>query len=148
MALGLLCQSKLRHKLVNQVFTWYETTELPQYLPARPARVPQGFVMPHSVADSTLCHISITRWANKPGMDPYSGKRLERCARMVADVAGFTAELLNQVTAKNMVQKPEISQTSNKCLKCHGGSKKLPNEPNVVSKMTCTTCHADAHHQD
>jgi hypothetical protein len=34
---------------------------------------------------------------------------------------------------------------ANGCLKCHAKGKQAPNEPEVVGKMYCNTCHPDPH---
>ena len=145
MAIAMFHTGKLRTQLINEVFTWYETTELPVFVPDTPQKVGKDFRMKASQAKSTLCHISITRWTNASGFESYSPERVERCARVVASVAGFTAELLNKSAEKLFIPQKQISQTANDCLSCHAKGKQAPNEPEVISKMYCTTCHEDPH---
>lgn len=141
MALAMFHTGKLRGQLINELFTWYETTQLPVFVPDNPLKVKKDFQMKASQAKSTLCHVSITRWTNASGYQSHSPERVERCARLVASVAGYTAGLLNKAVKKIFVPQNQISETANNCLSCHAKGKQAPNEPEVVSKMYCTTCH-------
>lgn len=141
MAIAMFHEGKLRGELTNEIFAWYEGTALPLFVPAEPKKVKKDFEMKPSKSDSTLCHISITRWTTISGFQSFSDQRVERCARLVADVAGYTAELLNQASLNKFEPKVQIGATAEGCLKCHAKGKQAPNEPEVVSKMSCTTCH-------
>jgi hypothetical protein len=146
MAIGLFHQGQRRTTLTHEVFAWYEAAALPAYSPAAPAKVPRGFVMPSSRADSVLCHVSISKWSGASKFASYSPERLERCGRVVADVAGYVAGLLNQARAEHKPG-PLLSDTAAGCLSCHAQGRQAPNEPEAVSRMACTTCHDTAHHQ-
>jgi len=145
MAIGLFQQGKIRNQLINQAFTFYEETSLPLYSPENPQKVKKGFQMKTSQASSTICHISITRWTETSNFQSFSPERVERCARLVADMAGKTAELLNENQKGQFTAKHQISAVANDCLECHAQGNQAPNEPEVVSRMKCTTCHEDAH---
>jgi hypothetical protein len=146
MAVSLFYQGEMRTKLIHEIFSWYEGAKLPAFVPEAPARVAKDFVMPVSRADSVLCHVSITRWAKASKLASFSPERTERCARLVADVAGYVAEILNEAQ-KATAPRSLISETASGCLGCHAQGKQSPNEPEVVSRMACTTCHEDAHHR-
>jgi len=141
MAIAMFHQGKLRNELISEIYTWYEGTALPLFNPGEPEKVKNDFEMKSTKADSTLCHISITRWTNVSGFQSFSNERVERCARLVADMAGKTAELLNRAALKEFVPKMQMGAVANGCLKCHAKGKQAPNEPEVVSRMSCTTCH-------
>ncbi len=64
---------------------------------------------------------------------------------MVADVAGRTAELLNQAGLNRFNPVNQISPEAHDCLGCHARGQQAPNEPEVVSRMLCNTCHPKAH---
>lgn len=145
MAIAMFHQGERRNQLINELFTWYETTKLPTFIPARPRRVPKTFKMPRSLAGSTLCHISITHWTQAAKKEAHSPERVERCGRMVADVAGFTVELLNRAALKTFKPTTQISPQAQACLSCHARGQQAPNEPEVVSRMQCQTCHPKAH---
>lgn len=146
MAISLFHQGEMREKLIHEVFSWYESAKLPAFAPEAPVKVRKDFVMPFSRPDSVLCHVSITRWAKASGLASFSPERTERCARLVADVAGYVAEALNK--AQNPITpKMLMSEAASGCLACHAQGKQVPNEPEVVSRMACTPCHQEAHHQ-
>lgn len=147
MAISLFHQGTLRHQLINELFTWYEDQELPTFLPPSPRMVNPEYKLTKSRAKSTLCHLSIIRWTKKSKEKPFGPGRIERCARIAADVAGMTAQLLNRATQQKFTPGDQIGSVANGCLKCHSQGKKVPNEPDVVSKMNCTVCHTKAHHQ-
>jgi hypothetical protein len=146
MAISLFHQGDLRTKLIQDVFSWYETSKLPSYIPETPVRVRKDFVMASSRPDSVLCHVSITRWTKASELASFSPERTERCARLVADVAGYAAGILNQAQTQ-YAPKVLLSEVASGCLECHAQGKQAPNEPEVVSRMSCTTCHPDAHNQ-
>ena len=146
MAISLFHQGDLRNRLIHDVFTWYETSKLPVFVPLAPAKVAKEYAMEASRPDSVLCHISIMRWTKVSGSSSFSPERLERCARLVADVAGYAADVLNK-TQGEYSPKMLISTVAAGCLECHAQGKQAPNEPEVVSRMACTTCHETAHHQ-
>lgn len=141
MAVAMFHKGKLRSQLINEIYTWYENTALPIFVPAKPVKVAKDFKMKASQAESTLCHVSITRWVNSAGFQSHSPERVERCSRMVADIAGYTAELLNRAALDKFEPKNQSGAVANGCLACHAKGKQAPNEPEVVSKMSCTTCH-------
>jgi len=139
MALSFFRTGKARSDLVSELLAWYEDTPLPVHAPAAPINVARGFEMPSSRAGSTLCHVSITRWVRTAGFESFSQERLERCARVAADVAGRVAELLNRpadATAGRL-----MSEQASECLGCHAKGMQAPGEPEVESRMECTTCH-------
>jgi hypothetical protein len=146
MAISLFHQGEMRTRLIQDVFAWYESTRLPVYVPESPAKVRRDFAMKSSRSDSVLCHVSITRWTKASGFASHSLERTERCARLIADVAGYVAEALNRAQDR-YTAKAFMSEVASGCLSCHAQGKQAPNEPEVVSRMACTTCHSNAHHQ-
>jgi len=147
MAAAMFHKGAVRAQLIAEVYTWYETTGLPVFVPAEPAKEKKDMRIKPSRAKSTLCHISITRWTEASGLESFSPERAERCARLVADVAGFTTDLLNKAAVNKFTPKKQNSAVAAGCLSCHAKGKQAPNEPEVVSRMYCTTCHSDAHYQ-
>jgi hypothetical protein len=139
MALSFFRTGKARADLVSELFAWYENTPLPTHGPAAPVNVARGFEMPSSQAGSTLCHVSITRWVRTAGFESFSPQRLERCARVAADVAGRVAELLNR--AADATAGRLVSEHAEECLGCHAKGNQAPGEPEVESRMECSTCH-------
>ena len=93
-----------------------------------------------------LCRfrVSITRWTKASGRASFSPERIERCARLVADVAGYAADALNKAQGEYS-PKVLINTAAEGCLQCHAQGKQAPDEPEVVGRMTCTTCHNPPH---
>jgi hypothetical protein len=139
MALALFRTGAAQSVLASELLAWYEQTPLPVFTPNEPKRVAPGFEMPASRAGSNLCHVSITRWVRKTGFASFSPERLERCARVAADVAGRVAELLNRPAVADAGR--QIGDQAGSCLGCHAMGRQAPGEPEVVSQMECTTCH-------
>ena len=128
--------------LVAKVFRWYETTQLPLYGTAI-----GGKDNVTSTSDSTLCHVSMTKWCKTAGKSPISAERKDRCARLTADTTQKTVELLNEhFSGSKTTEVPSEKQTS--CTKCHTVNtqpENLSEVPKVKVKMSCNTCHADPH---
>ena len=145
MVLGLfVSDTALRRKMCNQLFAWYEATALPNWKPKKPLRdVPKN--LPKSVANSPLCHVSVSRWSEESGYDGFSAERADRCGRMCASVAAFTATMLNEarkdLAVAGLKSRDEISDVATGCLGCHGSGDAGLNEPNVLSRMNCEPCH-------
>ena len=147
MAASLFAEGMVRNQIICELFTWYEATELPRFTPKKFLKVGDDFEMPTSRARSTLCHLSITRWTKVSGYRSFDPQRLERCARLAADMAGLCAEFLNQLSGNTFKPKNTMGVMAAHCLECHAEGNQAPDEPEVVSKMHCTTCHPQAHNQ-
>ena len=88
--LGLFLTSGDSGKLRNQLYAWYESTELPIYQPADKPLHPVK-----TVAGSELCKDSVGNWMAASGCEFASPERAVRCGSLSADVAAKTIELLN-----------------------------------------------------
>ena len=123
---------KRRENLVAQLFSWYETTELPMY---QPKVAQDSSATPKTVAGSVLCHVSAGKWCSESGNEVGSPEMKERCRQLTADVAGKTVELLNanlHEPCKFAGLSPEVKS----CLSCH--NKELHD---TMGKMQCNSCH-------
>jgi len=119
--------------LIDTLFNWYETAQLPDFNPKGTKFAPVG-----SVANSPLCHQSIANWCKASGRKSYSPERQERCGTLTASVARKAVSLLNdQAAGKLVVLAP--SPATQACQSCHekGGSLE-----NVRTAMDCRGCHA------
>ena len=88
--IGLFCESKDAGAIRNQLYAWYESTQLPIYVPeGREAHAHQ------TVAGSELCKDSVGNWMAASGCEFASPERGYRCGCLSADVAAKTIELLN-----------------------------------------------------
>lgn len=110
--------------IINDIINWYTVTELPIYQPA----APKAQITSVNASDSPLCHISVGKWMAKENVKFFSDERKERCARLSADVAGKTAQFLNQwntgaftPVGENQAKKHEAQMPAqNNCTECHG----------------------------
>jgi hypothetical protein len=104
--------------------------------------VPDGEVLAHTVANSPLCHVSVSKWAYAAGVNmstpDYYGTahKTDRCAKVAAGVASFTAELLNGVTS-SLTTPPMTAY----CMDCHTTGSDAPAYPAQQGKMDCMECH-------
>ena len=134
--IGLFARNEDETKLlVDELFLWYEQTELPVYEPAKPVVAGQ---MQKSVSNSILCHVSVTRWCRASGYKISSKQQKERCARLTADTANKTVEILNAHFAGRFSSVHDFEQDVKTCTSCHT---KGSEESNTRGKMRCGTCH-------
>jgi len=116
-----LIAGKEGEKILNDVIAWYTKTELPIYKPAKPKTEIKNV----GKSDSPLCHISVGKWMKKEGVVFFSPPRKERCARLSADIAVKTVELLNLWADGNFVPvhfdqaKMHQKTAQNNCMDCH-----------------------------
>jgi hypothetical protein len=124
--------------MIDALFRWYEKAALPIYSPA--AQVKLDFTPTPTVADSPLCHVSVSRWCYKTGNDMHGEERSERCARVTADVATKAAEILNAKIDGKLIQ----STPSHHAVTCNACHDKGKVSDIAKGKMDCGTCH-DGH---
>lgn len=125
-------------KVGNELIGWYTqfpfpTTKMDDY-----AKFKNQIT---TIADSPLCHVSVSIWANKANAKINSDEKADRCAKVSGDTAAKAIELLNQWKAGGFTPayKPGSEYTS--CLTCHNGAtSSLDNEQ---GKMSCLQCHDD-----
>lgn len=146
-AMSLFWGRKDRDPMVDALFRWYETTAFPVYTPAKTATAGLQGKLPTSVSESVLCHISVSRWAYSSGLPAQSKERSERCARITADTARKTVEIMNakiKGTFKPAFAKSDVAKSCT-TPDCHGGSKDY-GSPILKGKMDCTPCHTGSEH--
>lgn len=119
---SLVAGSSTGEEIANEVILYYSNTELPIYKPDNP-RVEIKSV---SKSDTPMCHISVGRWMQKEGVGFLSPQQMERCARLSADVAGKTIELMNEYADDTLTvteKAPAFSlgmPAQTNCTDCHG----------------------------
>ena len=139
-AYALFWGRKERDAMVDELFHWYSTTNLPIYNPAD-AKVSLDKTKP-TIAESQLCHISVSRWCAANGIGEKSKERSERCARLTADTAGRACEIFNAKIEKGKDWKGTYvaPESVKKCAdECH----KKPGSGSDWAKghMDCKPCH-------
>lgn len=133
-AIGLIASNADAKGFINDLMTWYSDTYLPIYAPAGSDPYTQ------SIANSNLCHASVTNWCLASGFASGSSERSERCARLSADVAGKAIELLNGSVAPGLGN-PRDNNTV--CGQCHYKGTDFAGGQYTRGKMNCTSCHVD-----
>lgn len=147
-AMAMFWGRKERDPMVDELFRWYETTAFPVYQPPKGLPVGLDIELPTSVADSVLCHISVSKWAYTSGLPAQSKERSERCARITADTAKKTVEIMNAKINGSFKPTLAASDVRQGCTvpDCHGGEKDKFQSPILKGKMDCTPCHTGSEH--
>ena len=104
-----------------------------------------GIVLPQSVSDSTLCHISVTKWCKESGYASGSSERSERCGRLTGDVAAKAVELLNQHAAGTFTPVFALPEETEQCRTCHSKGKDFEKGQFTRGKENCVDCHGEPH---
>lgn len=126
--------------LTTELFQFYETTPLPTFVPTES----KFGEIPQTIAESVLCHVSVSRWTAEADEEAESPRRKERCKRLVGDGVIKTVELLNRYWENRIAGKgcvmTAILEPAASCVECHspGGSR-----PDANVKMNCSVCHED-----
>jgi len=123
-----------RDAMIQELCTYYEQAELPQYKPKDDKFPNMQTVKPESV----LCHISSSRWRAAADAKMFSPKRADRCRRLTADIVINTAELLNRYHADNTCTFAPLVQPTATCFDCHGPK---GTQADAIVKMNCASCH-------
>jgi hypothetical protein len=123
-------------KLVNELFLWYQQTELPQYIPQKAGL---DIKVPKTVSNSVLCHVSSTKWCKVAGQKAYSNPQKERCRRLSADTAKKTVEVLNAHFASRFTPILKHDDNTKGCMSCH--TAKGSEVQDSRGKMSCSSCH-------
>ena len=135
--------------IINELFGWYQNVRFPSNQSNEYASRHQFLVKKYksdkvlakSVANSPLCHVSVTHWCKASGYASGSRQRSERCARVAGDVAARAVELLNLDAdgrfKPNYAFSPEVAG----CRKCHFKGKDYEAGQFTRGKMDCLQCH-------
>lgn len=144
-----LC-SENEKELCDELLKWYVQHPFPSKVSNDMAVNHQFLVdkyksdkaLPQSLTGSPLCHVTVTRWCKEHGFASGSSERSERCARISADVAAYTVELLNKAHAGTVV-KGDYTATTKQCRTCHKKGKDFDAGQWTRGKMDCGGCHID-----
>jgi hypothetical protein len=104
--------------------------------------IPDEDVLAHTVSRSPLCHVSISKWCDAAGVnlkatdDQSRVYKNDRCGKVCADMAAFTAELINGSAYSYAVPSDTAA-----CIVCHNGASDAPTVPAQNGKMDCAGCH-------
>ena len=127
--INLCHETAVATTLSNELFAWYSQAAFPMYK--------TEFTLPTTVADSTLCHVSVTKFMDAAGVARATPERKARCGALTADVARFTVELLNAQADGTFVSKYKPAAVVGACMSCHS--------TDSHGKENCEPCHGDPH---
>ncbi|GIU34876.1 cytochrome c [Shewanella colwelliana] len=133
--------------VIGATFRYYENTVLPLSSDEFVAGIgstaeKSALVGKSTVANSILCHSSISNWSKANGL-PFV-KKGERCKRLSASITFHLVELLNRAYAgEDLSALPESkpSEEAQACQSCHGSETTMGSAASVKADMECTTCH-------
>ena len=119
--------------VIDDVFNYYQYTSLPDQKPT----TAKEDIVP-SIADSILCHASISHWTKVSGEKTFSAIRARRCAQLAGVIARRTVEDLNAQLAGNFKATAHIPAAVTACRACHDIGGKVEN---TRGKQDCFACH-------
>lgn len=131
--------------MAQALMDWYSGTEFPSTKYDHISESPNQVQV---LADSPLCHISVSQWSIKAGVGVTSKEKYERCAKTAADVVYTTVVYLNKYFEGHGIEDNWNPDHEMKvCLTCHGvesyftGYKDSNN--NQQGRMQCSLCHSN-----
>lgn len=93
LVVGLTAPSEFVNPMIHDILQWYTETALPVYVPKEPKANKDKIVK--TTSNSPLCHVSVGKWMKAANHAFSDMERRDRCARVSASVAYYTAEMLN-----------------------------------------------------
>jgi hypothetical protein len=108
----------------SELMQWYSETALPVYVPKEPRIDPK--LIPRTVSDSPLCHISVGKWMKEANKELGSPERKDRCARVTATMAYEVVSLLNDWKDGDYITFGEV-----------------PSSCGITAQYNCNECHGD-----
>jgi hypothetical protein len=112
--------------------------------------IEKGNVLANVIPYSPLCHISISKWCYAAGVNlgtagPYTFQhKNDRCGKIAAEMAGYTAELINYYALNGASADPYVMPAATAdCSTCHTKTADVSLYPAQVGKMDCAECHVD-----
>lgn len=133
--------------IIGASFRYYETNDLPlssaEFIAGIGSTDAKSLeVGKTSIANSPLCHSSISNWSAASGK-PFALKG-ERCKRLSASMAFYIVDLLNRANAGediSVLAEAKPSAEAQACQSCHGVTETMGSAASVKTDMECTTCH-------
>lgn len=142
MVLGLAAGTKDGNAMINELYEWYSSTELPTKAHEAYCKYPNQIT---TVPRSPLCHISVSVWSNQAGVSASSPEKLDRCAKVSGDTAAKAVSMLNEYWARggklDFIAAWKPKEEFAHCAGCHTLDNATPKTQQ--GKMNCVTCHDD-----
>ncbi len=148
-AINLVTEKDLARKIISDLVGWYTTTPFPSeqannYAAKHEYLVTEyksDKVLPQSVSNSPLCHVSVTEWCRSSQIASGAPERAERCGRLAGDVAARAVELLNANLEGTFAATFKLDDTTAGCTSCHSTGTSFATGQFTNGKQECTACH-------
>lgn len=138
-ALPIINLASDKHKDIgNELIGWYTKFPFPSDKFESYCKIKKQIT---TIADSPLCHVSVSKWAAAAGAKINEKEKKDRCAKVSGDTAAKAAELLNQALENKVVLAYKVSDEFSHCMSCHQGKDSLRDDEQ--GKMDCLYCHGD-----
>jgi len=122
----------------NELIGWYTLFPFPSDKHETYCKITNQAI---TVANSPLCHISVSTWADVANARVNEEGKKERCAKVTGDTAAYAAQLLNRALDGKVVALYQPPKEFSHCLYCHQGPNSL--EDDEQGKFNCLSCHED-----
>lgn len=150
-AMNMAVEVHVAKEFTRKLFRWYEMTPIPsdisnEYAATHQFLVPKyksDKVLPQSTAESTLCHVSVSRWCVRSGYASGSKERSERCGRLTADVVAKAVEFMNAHLRGEAPEAIVFTQATTECRTCHYKGTNFEEGQFSRGYMECESCHDD-----
>ena len=124
--------------LIGDFMNWYQTFPFPSTKHDEYAKFKNQVT---TVANSPLCHASVSQWCDEAKATVSSDEKKDRCAKLTGHCAAYVAELMNNKLADKPDPKVTYAAEYASCMSCHNG--KNSTLDNEQGKMNCISCHDD-----
>ena len=127
--INLFHETATANTMTNELLAWYQQCEFPIYQP--------DIKNPTTVANSVLCHQSVTKFMSEAKVVRASDERKARCGGLTSDVSRFTVQMLNDFADGKFESKYKPAASVAACMSCHS--------TDSHGKEDCLPCHGDPH---
>lgn len=150
-------------KFANPLMYWYQNYPFPSdaLMIYKQGTMPYGPLSGtqydqsawQTVANSPLCHTSVSQWCTASGKRVNGPEKSDRCGKLTADTAAKCVEWLNAwYTSGKTVFPPQIGspgyewpEEQVECMTCHTGP--TSTYDSEQGTMNCIECHDDAYYR-
>ncbi len=138
-SLAVVNLASAKHDIIgNELIGWYTQFPFPSDKHEAYCHFPKQVT---TVAGSPLCHVSVSKWADKAGARINEAQKKDRCAKVTGDTAARAAELLNQALEGKITLAYKVPEEFSHCMACHQSKNSLLDDEQ--GKMNCILCHDD-----
>lgn len=138
-------ESKAHFYMIQALMDWYSDFRFPSsrfdHMSKEPGQV-------QVLAESPLCHISVSKWSLTAGVEVNSSSKYERCAKTAGEVVYTAVGYLNAYFETQSIPdnwNPDFEMKV--CLSCHGIESYFTgynnSENNQQGRLRCSGCHSN-----